>query len=162
MKKHHKMTQCQISKTNLIIQMILREFLLFIIGGLIYASLEVFTRGFTHWSMFIVGGLCFVIIGLLNEWYNEHTLFELQTVIGAFVITALEFISGYIVNIKLGWNVWDYSQHNFNLFGQICLHHTICYWIPLSAVAIALDDILRDVWFNEPFPKYRFILSKHK
>ena len=151
-----------ISKTTQIVQTILREFLLFIIGGLIYASIEVFARGFTHWSMFIVGGLCFVIIGLLNEWYNEDMLFELQTLIGAFVITALEFISGYIVNIKLGWNVWDYSEHRFNLFGQICLHHSICYWIPLSAFAITLDDILREVWFNEPFPKYKFLFSKKK
>ena len=112
--------------------------------------------------MFIVGGLCFVIIGLLNEWYTEDMLYEVQMLIGAFVITALEFISGYIVNIKLGWNVWDYSEHKFNLFGQICLHHSICYWIPLSAFAITLDDLLRHVWFNEPFPKYRFLISEKK
>ena len=46
------------------------EAILFIIGGFIYAGIEIGMRGFTHWSMFIVGGLCFIIIGLLNEWYT--------------------------------------------------------------------------------------------
>jgi uncharacterized membrane protein len=129
------------------------EFILFVIGGIIYALMEIIGRGFTHWSMFIVGGLCFVIIGLLNEWYTWKTPFLLQMGIGCFVITAMELISGYIVNIKLGWNVWDYSDRCFNLYGQICLRNSI-YWFFLSGVAIVLDDFIRWKFFDEDKPRY--------
>lgn len=137
-------------------QHLIREFILFLIGGFIYAMIEIIFRGFTHWSMFIVGGLCFVIIGLLNEWYTWTMPFLIQQLIGTFVITALEFISGYIVNIKLGWNVWDYSDQFMNLYGQICLSHT-AYWFILSGIAILLDDFIRWKVFKEDKPQYIFL-----
>lgn len=140
-------------KTTRLIQ---KELNLFLVGGIIYYMIEVIFRGFSHWTMMVVGGLCFVIIGLLNEWYTENMRFELQILIGAFVITALEFISGYILNIKLQMNIWDYSQYRFNLYGQICLHHSICYWIPLSVIAILIDDYFRYRFFHEPKVHYRF------
>lgn len=136
-----------------------RELLMFLIGGSIYVNIEVFVRMFSHWSMFICGGLAFVIIGLLNEWYNEHMLFQHQCIVGSFVITALEFIFGYIFNILLGMNIWDYSNNACNLYGQVCLSHSI-YWLILSAVAIILDDQIRHYVFDEPFPKYYFIHKK--
>lgn len=139
-----------------LIDHIKRELILFFIGGLIYALIEIVGRGFTHWSMFIVGGLCFVIIGLLNEWYTWDMLFWIQQLVGTFVITALELISGYIVNIKLGWNVWDYSDRFLNFHGQICLRNTI-YWFFLSAVAIFLDDFIRWKLFDEDKPRYVWI-----
>lgn len=147
-------------KLRKIIQFLIRELGLFVIGGSIYVIIEMLARGFSHWTMFIVGGLCFTIIGLLNEWYSWNMLFELQTLVGAFVITALEFISGYIINIQLGLNVWDYSDRLFNLYGQICLHHSIFYWIPLSCIAILLDDWIRYKLFDEEKPRYRCILTK--
>lgn len=135
---------------------LIKEMILFIIGGLIYFNIEVFVRGFSHWSMFIVGGLCFIIIGLLNEIYSWNLLFQWQCLIGSGAITILEFLSGLIVNKLLHWNVWDYSDRSFNLLGQICLHHTILYWIPLSAIAIIADDVIRYYLFNEEKPHYSF------
>lgn len=137
-------------------QTLIKEIILFIIGGIIYFNIEVLARGFSHWSMFIVGGLCFIIIGLLNEIYSWELLFQWQCLIGCGVITIMEFISGCIVNLLLHWNVWDYSDRPANLLGQICLHHSIFYWIPLSAIAIVLDDYIRHILFNEQLPKYVF------
>jgi uncharacterized membrane protein len=130
------------------------ETILFIIGGFIYAGIEIGLRGFTHWSMFIVGGLCFVIIGLLNEWYSWDIPLFLQMLYGAFVITALELISGYILNIKLGWNIWDYSGRPFNFYGQICLLNS-CLWFLLSGIGILLDDVIRNIWFDGEEPRYK-------
>lgn len=135
---------------------LIEEIILFIIGGFIYFNFEIFARGFSHWSMFIVGGLCFVIIGLLNEIYSWNLLFQWQCLIGSGTITILEFFSGCIVNKLLNWNVWDYSDMSFNLLGQVCLHHTILYWIPLSAIAIIADDLIRYYLFKEEKPYYSF------
>ena len=142
-----------------ILRYLSKEFVLFIIGGLIYVGIEILARGFSHWSMFILGGICFVIVGLLNEFYEWELLFQYQCLIGSLVITTLEFITGCIVNIKLGWNVWDYSDQLFNLMGQICLKNSI-YWIFLSGIAILLDDFIRWKVFNEEQPRYIFKKKK--
>ena len=142
-----------------ILRYLSKEFVLFIIGGLIYVGIEILARGFSHWSMFILGGICFVIVGLLNEFYEWDLLFQYQCLIGSLVITTLEFITGCIVNIKLGWNVWDYSDQLFNLMGQICLKNSI-YWIFLSGIAILLDDFIRWKVFNEEKPRYIFKKKK--
>lgn len=119
------------------------EVLLFLIGGQLYTWIELLWRGFTHWTMFILGGGCFVIMGLLNEYkflWKESLL--KQSVISAVIITVFEFLTGCIVNLWLGWNVWDYSNLPLNLLGQICLYYFLL-WIPLSAVGIILDDWIR-------------------
>ena len=119
------------------------ELLLYLIGGRVYTWIEILWRGFTHWTMFHLGGACFVIMGLLNEYkYTwKMSLFK-QSVISAIVITVFEFCTGCIVNLWLGWNVWDYSGLPFNLLGQICLYYFFL-WIPLSAAGIVLDDWIR-------------------
>lgn len=37
------------------------------VGGLVYILIELIWRGHTHISMFILGGICFVAIGFINE-----------------------------------------------------------------------------------------------
>ncbi len=119
------------------------EALLFLIGGIMYVLLEIFFRGHTHWSMFILGGACFVVIGLLNEYKIPwHWCLLRQAVVSACIITIFEFLTGCIVNLWLGWQVWDYSNLPFNLLGQVCLYFFLL-WIPLSAAGIILDDWIR-------------------
>lgn len=145
-------------KIRKVIQYLSKELFLFLIGGFIYVGIEILARGFSHWSMFILGGLCFILIGLINELFPWDMLFQYQCLLGAGIITSLEFITGCIVNIYLGWNVWDYSDRMFNLLGQICLQNCI-YWVFLSGIAIVLDDIIRWKLFKEERPRYKF---KHK
>ena len=86
------------------------EAFLFLIGGALYYLIEVLWRGYSHWTMFILGGICFVIMGLLNEYkfkWNDSLI--KQSIISACIITVFEFFTGCIVNLWLGWNVWDYS-----------------------------------------------------
>ncbi len=78
-----------------------------------------------------------------------------QMLIGACIVTFMEFISGYIINIKLGWQVWDYSNLPFNIMGQICLPFSII-WFFISLVAIVVDDYLRYCLFKEERPHYKW------
>lgn len=125
-------------------------------GGLIYSFIEIAGRGYTHWSMFLLGGLCFVLLGLLNEIFSWSTPLLLQMLCGAVIITTLEFMTGCIVNLWLRWNVWDYSNEPFNFYGQICLKYS-CYWFWLSLVGILLDDYLRYWLFQEEKPRYKIL-----
>ena len=127
-----------------------------IIGGIIYYLLECLWRGYSHWTMFILGGICFIALGLINEILSWDTPLVIQMLIGGTIITVLEFITGCIVNLWLGWNVWDYSDFPYNLLGQISLFSSIG-WIGLSLIGIVLDDYIRWKWFGEEKPRYKFI-----
>ena len=133
-----------------------KYFILGIIGGAIYVLLEMLWRGFSHWTMFLLGAVCFILIGLVNEVFEWDTPLILQMFCGCAIITALEFITGCIVNLWLGWDVWDYSELPFNLWGQISLFSSIV-WVGLSLVGIVLDDFIRWKFFDEEKPRYKLI-----
>ena len=133
-----------------------KYFILGIIGGAVYVLLEMLWRGFSHWTMFLLGAVCFILIGLVNEVFEWDTPLILQMFCGCAIITALEFITGCIVNLWLGWDVWDYSQYKFNILGQISLHSSVG-WYFLSLVGIFLDDWLRYKLFGEEKPHYKIL-----
>ena len=129
---------------------------LFFIGATIYVIIEKLYRGYSHWTMFLLGGICFIALGLINEVIPWDMPLLLQMFIGGIIITVLEFITGCVVNIWLGWNVWNYSELPFNLWGQISLFSSIG-WVGLSLVGIVLDDTIRWKFFGEDKPHYRWI-----
>ena len=112
------------------------------LGGMIYVLIELMWRGYSHWSMLLLGGVCFIALGLINEVIPWEMPLTAQMFIGCAIITALEFITGCIVNLWLGWDVWDYSDLPYNLLGQISVMSSVG-WYFLSAVGIVLDDWLR-------------------
>ncbi|WP_285946761.1 putative ABC transporter permease [Thomasclavelia cocleata] len=136
----------------------IKPLILIVIGGLIYSIIEIIYRGYTHWTMILVGGLAFYFIGCLNEHISWNMPLYQQMIIGSAIVTVLEFMAGMIVNIILQWNVWDYSNVPFNVMGQICLPFSII-WFFLSLPAIVVDDYLRYWWFAEEKPKY--IIKKY-
>ena len=136
-----------------------KEIILWLIGGLLYMGIELMWRGYSHWTMFALGGLCFVCLGRINEVIPWNMPLWQQALIGTAIITGLEFITGCIVNLWLGWNVWDYSNVPFNVLGQICLPY-ILLWIPISLAGIVSDDYLRHWLFKEEKPHY--CLLKHR
>ncbi len=131
--------------------------ILFIIGGISYFFIEILWRGYSHITMFILGGLCFTLIGLINEHYSIFKISLLiQQSISCLIITILELIFGLILNIWLGLDIWDYSNLKFNFMGQICLKYSML-WFFLSLPAIIFYDYLRYWLFGERKPYYKFI-----
>ena len=138
------------------VKLCLKLAFLFLIGGTIYIYVEMFWRGHSHISMFILGGVCFVAIGLINEIIPWDMGLLWQALIGAVIITLLEFVTGLIVNVWLGLGVWDYSNLPLNILGQISLPYSFA-WIILAAVAILLDDYIRYEFFDEKKPSYKIL-----
>lgn len=115
----------------------------FISGGMLYTLIELIYRGRTHISMGFAGAICFTIL---------HALFVLRQmplllgcIVGAIIITAVEFLFGFIVNMRLHLNVWDYSKKPLNLYGQICLGYSIA-WGLLTIPAAFLSKSIHG-WF---------------
>ena len=129
--------------------------MLFCYGGCLYTIVELLFRGNSHWTMFILGGLCFLLVGGIDEVFGNMPLI-VQMGISAVIITVLEFICGCIVNLWLDMDVWNYTSLPFNILGQVCLIFTVA-WFFLSLVGIVTDDFLRWKLFEEEKPKYRII-----
>lgn len=134
---------------------ILKYMTLLFLGGFLYCLIEILARGHTHWSMFFVGGVCFLVCGGLNELYSWDMPLPKQMLICSMAITIVEFIGGVVLNVILDLGVWDYSKVPFNVMGQICLPFTII-WFFLSLAAIVVDDYLRFWLFGEEKPRYKW------
>jgi uncharacterized membrane protein len=135
--------------------MISKYAFLFWFGGSTYVALEVLWRGYSHWTMLLLAGVLFIIVGLLNEIWSWEFKFRYQVLISTGIATILELLTGLIVNIWLKWDIWDYSNVPFNFLGQICLPYTVL-WTLLSAFAIVIDDVIRWKFFGEERPHYIF------
>lgn len=133
--------------------MALKYLFLFWFGGSAYVALEVLWRGYSHWTMLLLAGFLFIVVGLLNEIWSWDFKLHWQVLISTVIATIAEFITGLIVNVHFGWNVWDYSNVPFNFMGQICLPYTLL-WAVLMMVAIVLDDVVRWKFFGEEKPHY--------
>lgn len=137
-------------------KLFLKYFILFSVGGIAYYLGEILWRGWSHWTMFALGGLCFVLIGVINEFYTYEIPFLIQMLIGTFIITGLEFITGCIVNLHFNMNIWNYSDMPLNILGQICVPYMIG-WFFLTPACIIIDDYLRYFFFDEEKPHYKLI-----
>lgn len=134
---------------------IIEYLFLLILGGSIYYGIELLWRGHSHITMFFVGGLCFIAIGLINEIFRWDMLFWYQLIIGDIIVLIIEFISGMYLNVYLGLTIWDYSNLPFNIYGQICIPFALL-WLPVIAFAIVLDDWVKYLLFHGEKPTYRF------
>lgn len=92
---------------------------LFCVGAGLYISIELLYRGYSHWTMGVLGGISFVSIGLINEILSWKTPLLIQCLIGGCLITFYEFITGIILNIWLHLGIWDYSHMPLNVLGQM-------------------------------------------
>ena len=107
---------------------------LFLMGGSGYVCMELLWRGRSHYSMFLAGGVCFLLLGQLQRRFpGWHPL--IKGTVGAAVITAVELTAGLIFN--RGYQVWDYRSMPMQFLGQICLPFTLL-WIPISLFAMGL------------------------
>lgn len=95
-------------------------------------GLELLWRGWSHGSMFFAGGTCFLLLGKLGQ--TTKNIFT-RGLVGAGIITGVEFLTGLLVNKS--YAVWDYRTMPMNIKGQICLPFCLL-WIPISWLAIWL------------------------
>ena len=95
------------------------EIAVFILGAGAYGTMEILFRGYTHWTMLLTGGACVLTMYYLQDWILSLPV-VLGALAGALIITFYEFFVGVLVNLRLGWQVWDYSALPGNVLGQIC------------------------------------------
>ena len=111
--------------------------------GAVYVALEILFRGRSHPAMLIVGGLCGVLVGAINQrpgFYRAPVI--VQAMIGALIVLAVEFVSGCVLNLWLGLGIWDYSNLPGNVLGQICPAFGLL-WFLIMPLAIWAEHTAR-------------------
>ena len=117
---------------------LLKKAILFTIGGCSYVGLEFLWRGWSHGSMFLAGGSCFLLLGKLHRTKPRLPL-PLRGLAAAGIITMVEYAAGLLVNRSYG--VWDYRDVPLNIHGQICLPFCLL-WVPIGLGAMVFYDVL--------------------
>lgn len=136
-----------------------KELIIFVLMGSLYLTIECFWKFETQLPLFFCGGTIGMIIDLLNENNKFYNLkIYQQSSIGLLIIWIFEFITGYIFNIKLGMNLWDYSSFVYkgiplHFKGQISIPYGFLFFI-LVPLVTWLGDELRFKLFNEKNRNY--------
>lgn len=106
--------------------------LIYLTGGIIYFYFEILVRGYSHISMFLLGGLCFYLVGtignlvLIKKLDFFKKLILIMSISGC-IITFLELLTGLLVNVYFDLHVWDYSSMKMNYMGQICMLYSVLW-----------------------------------
>lgn len=120
--------------------------IIYTIGAVGYCALELVWRGYSHWTMTVAGGICFLALYLIDGRTRGLTLMK-KSLLSAMVITSAEFAIGCVVNLLLGWRVWDYSELPFSIMGQICPAFFLL-WFLLSVPTLMLSKTIREKLFG--------------
>ncbi len=123
-----------------------QDTLIFAIGSVSYSLIEVLWRGYTHWTMMITGGVCFLVLFRIFSRIAHAKLWK-KCAVGACVITGIEFTVGCIVNLWLQMNVWDYSFLPLNVMGQVCPLYSFL-WGLLSIPIVYLSRKIKQNLFD--------------
>ena len=106
------------------------------------------------WTMFLLA----IILAVPLEKFGAELPWEMplvwQACICAAAITAVEFVTGLILNVWLGLGVWDYSDLPWNVMGQIWPEFAIL-WFFLSIVGIVMLDWMRYAVEGGERPRYK-------
>lgn len=138
-----------------VIKVVSKYLFLFSVGGTAYVFLEYLFRSRSHWTMFLLGGICFLYAGLQSRLGGAGEPFWAPLIRVWLFVLAAEFQTGCLVNIILGWNVWDYSKLPGNILGQSSWQFAVLF-LPLCAAAIFLNDSIQWLFFNEKKPHYNW------
>ncbi len=115
--------------------------LVFLFGAVFYYGIEVLWRGYSHFSMSLLGGLCFLSLYLMGKALPDMPLL-LYCILGGLIISTLEFFAGEILNNCMKLEIWDYSSLPLNFRGQICALFSL-FWCLLCMPANWVSKLMR-------------------
>lgn len=119
--------------------------LLWFFGGTMYFLLEVIFKSVTghperiSWTMLVVAILLTIPVERAGEQLPWAVPLWLQALVCAALVTAVELAAGCVINLWLGWDVWDYTAMPGNILGQICPQYSAIWWVLCLAFIPAFD-----------------------
>ena len=98
---------------------------------------------------FLCGPICpiYGVGGLLMAFFlkNYKGDYIALFVLGAFLATIIEYITGWALEKLFHNKWWDYSQNKFNINGRVCLLNTILFGVGAIAVVMFGEPLLSKI-----------------
>lgn len=109
----------------------------------IYCSIpakKFINRGFLEGPYCPIYGVGALLVIYLLLPYKTHpiTLF----VIGTLLVTTLEYITSWLMEIMFHTRWWDYSNYRFNIHGRVCLLNAILFGIMVLVVCYGIHPVI--------------------
>lgn len=105
----------------------------FLLGAVGYPVLELLTRGRTHPSMALAGGLSAAAFHRISR---LHASLAGKSLLGGAAVTLIEAICGFLWNRR--HRIWDYRRMPLNWRGHVCLPYTLL-WTGMVAAWMLID-----------------------
>ena len=109
---------------------------------------KVINRGFLNGPVCPVYGfsalLVFMMLHLLPGGSMENTDGLIVYVGGAILVTCVEFLAGWILDLAFHARWWDYSDKPFNLHGYICLEFSLIWGFVVLIVVKVIQPTLQN------------------
>lgn len=125
-------------------------------GGSLYYLIEIGFRGYSHWTMFMLGGLALTFCSFQGEVMHWSEPLWLQIFRAVLFLISLEFTTGIICNKWLKIGIWDYRDQSFQLWGQICLPFIVLF-SGLLMLAILFGGMVLWKIFGEERPDFHIL-----
>lgn len=123
-------------------KIIISQIVIFLIGAIGYPCIELLYRaGNTHWTMALVGGIALMAILDCNYILKEKNIL-LRVFTATTFVVLIELVAGLFINKIFKMKVWDYSNCDFNLCGQICLKFSVYWFLLCFAIILLFEGIM--------------------
>ncbi len=88
-------------------------------------------------------GMGALVVLALGSLLAHHHPIILLFAIGV-LLTALEYLFGYLSEKLFGLKLWDYSTNRFNLHGRVCLLFSVAWAVLAFGAAVIIHPMVRD------------------
>lgn len=139
---------------------ILKKLILFSVGFFCYSLIEVLFRGYTYFTMGLLGGIMLLLVDSINNYISWDIDLIWQGIIGSFMVTLTELVVGELIKAFMIEPMWDYSNMPFNFDGVICPQFSIA-WFFVCILGIFIADIINYYIFHEEPKPYYHVAGKY-
>jgi hypothetical protein len=128
-----------------------------------FSGLTIGLTGSTSLWMTLVGGFLGVMLEKFSKGQavlDRKSIYTLRVLAGALAINIVEFVSGSILNLWLGMDLWDYSHEPLNILGQVSAYHA-ALWLLFTPFVFWLGAVMDHYIADEkrPYPLYSYYLD---
>lgn len=141
-------------------KILLKNGIMFTYGFCIYITIEVLFRTYSYPLMGMVGGVALILLDKINNYISWDMQLLYQMIIGGFIVTMLELLSGEFALHIMGVRMWDYSNMWMPMFDNLICPLFSFFWVLLSGVGIVLADAIDYYVLHDDIQPYYRVGSK--
>jgi uncharacterized membrane protein len=124
----------------------------------VFASInerKIINRGFLNGFVCPIYGFGAVLILQSSKWVsrffeNSFTALIINILFAVILVTALEYVTGFLLEKIFNCKWWDYSHNALNLHGYICLQYSLLWGVLIFLLLQIVHPTISELVFSIP------------